>query len=151
MSVKPSNPKPIGPLRARTIKDMTVRNFVADTQREYVRAVKKLTGFLGGRSPGTATAEELRGLSGNVPAKPRRSYSASGRVRLRTFREHSRRFVSHGINGNVCNALITNGFVLCSVATRFFCGSWPKPLIFMVPRAGIEPATRGFSVRCSTD
>jgi hypothetical protein len=26
-----------------------------------------------------------------------------------------------------------------------------KPLIFMVPRDGIEPPTRGFSVPCSTD
>ena len=27
--------KPISPLRARMIQDMTVRNFVPDTQREY--------------------------------------------------------------------------------------------------------------------
>ena len=60
MSVTPSNPKPISPLRARMIEDMTVRNFAADTQREYIRAVKKLACFLGGRSPGTASAEELR-------------------------------------------------------------------------------------------
>jgi integrase/recombinase XerD len=59
MSVTPSDPKPISPLRARMIEDMTVRNFVADTQREYIRAVKKLTAFLK-RSPDTATAEELR-------------------------------------------------------------------------------------------
>jgi integrase/recombinase XerD len=51
--------KPIRPLRARMIQDMTVRNFVADTQREYIRAVKKLAAFLG-RSPDTATAEDLR-------------------------------------------------------------------------------------------
>ena len=60
MSVTPSNPKPISPLRARMIEDMTVRNFGAATQREYIRAVRKLACFLGGRSPGTATAEELR-------------------------------------------------------------------------------------------
>ncbi len=59
MSVTPSNPKPISPLRARMIEDMTVRNFTPDTQREYIRAVKKLAAFLG-RSPDTATAEELR-------------------------------------------------------------------------------------------
>ena len=57
MSVTPSNPKPISPLRARMIEDMTVRNFAADTQREYIRAVKKLAAFLD-RSPDTATAEE---------------------------------------------------------------------------------------------
>ena len=50
---------PISPLRARMIQDLTVRNFVPDTQREYIRAVKKLAAFLG-RSPDTATAEDLR-------------------------------------------------------------------------------------------
>lgn len=51
--------KPISPLRARMVEDMTVRHFVPDTQREYIRAVKKLAAFLK-RSPDTATAEELR-------------------------------------------------------------------------------------------
>ena len=51
--------KPISPLRQRMINDMTVRNFVPDTQREYIRAVKNLTIFLG-RAPDTATAEDLR-------------------------------------------------------------------------------------------
>ena len=59
MSVTSSNPKPISPLRTRMIEDMTVRNFAAGTQREYIRAVKKLAGFIE-RSPDTATAEELR-------------------------------------------------------------------------------------------
>ena len=51
--------KPVSPLRQRMINDMNVRNFVPDTQREYIRAVKNLTKFLK-RSPDTATAEELR-------------------------------------------------------------------------------------------
>ncbi len=51
--------KPLIPLRVRMVQDMTVRNFVPDTQREYIRAVKKLAAFLG-RSPDTATAEDLR-------------------------------------------------------------------------------------------
>ena len=51
--------KPISPLRQRMLDDMRVRNFVPDTQREYIRAVKNLTIFLG-RSPDTATAEEMR-------------------------------------------------------------------------------------------
>src|ERR1700751_1870102 len=51
--------KPISPLRQRMIEDMIVRRFVPDTQREYIRAVKRLATFLG-RSPDTATAEELR-------------------------------------------------------------------------------------------
>jgi site-specific recombinase XerD len=59
MSVTPSTLKSVSPIRARMIEDMTVRNFVADTQREYIRAVKKLAAFLK-RSPDTATADELR-------------------------------------------------------------------------------------------
>ncbi len=51
--------KAISPLRQRMINDMAVRNFVPDTQREYIRAVKKLAAFLK-RSPDTATAEDLR-------------------------------------------------------------------------------------------
>jgi integrase/recombinase XerD len=51
--------KPISSLRQRMINDMTVRNFVPDTQREYIRAVKNFTIFLK-RSPDTATAEDLR-------------------------------------------------------------------------------------------
>jgi integrase/recombinase XerD len=46
-------------LRRRMIEDMTVRNFAADTQRNYLRAVKNLAIFLG-RSPDAATAEDLR-------------------------------------------------------------------------------------------
>jgi site-specific recombinase XerD len=51
--------KPISPLRARMMQDMAVRHFVSDTQREYIRAVKKLAAFLGS-SPDTATAEDVR-------------------------------------------------------------------------------------------
>jgi site-specific recombinase XerD len=41
------------------LEDMNMRRFVPDTQREYIRAVKKLASFLG-RSPDSATPEELR-------------------------------------------------------------------------------------------
>jgi len=41
------------------IEDMTVRNFVEKTQNDSIRHVKNLTAFLG-RSPDTATAEDLR-------------------------------------------------------------------------------------------
>ena len=51
--------KPISPLRQRMLEDMSVRQFTPDTQREYIRAVKRLAAFLG-RSPDTATPEELR-------------------------------------------------------------------------------------------
>lgn len=49
----------VSPLRRRMLDDMAVRNFSPDTQREYVRAVKKLAAFLR-RPPDTATAEEVR-------------------------------------------------------------------------------------------
>ena len=51
--------KPISPLRQRMLEDMSMRRFVPDTQREYIRAVKRLATFLG-RSPDSATPEELR-------------------------------------------------------------------------------------------
>ena len=51
--------RPISPLRQRMLDDMSVRRFTPDTQREYIRAVKRLAAFLG-RSPDTATPEELR-------------------------------------------------------------------------------------------
>ena len=51
--------KPISPLRQRMIEDMTVRNFGEKTRNDYIRHVKTFTAFLG-RSPNTATAEDLR-------------------------------------------------------------------------------------------
>lgn len=51
--------KPISPLRQRMIEDMTMRKLSPGTQTGYIRAVKNLTRFLG-RSPDTATAEDLR-------------------------------------------------------------------------------------------
>ena len=51
--------RPISPLRARMIEDMTVRSFNEDTRRDYVRHVRSFAAFIG-RSPDTATAEELR-------------------------------------------------------------------------------------------
>ena len=53
-----NSPQPISPLRARMIEDMSVRGFKEDTRRDYIRHVRALA-FIG-RSPDTATAEELR-------------------------------------------------------------------------------------------
>ena len=50
---------PISPLRQRLIDEMTLRRFSPETQRNYTRDVGRLASFLG-RSPGTATAEDLR-------------------------------------------------------------------------------------------
>src|ERR1700704_5892656 len=51
--------KPISRLRRRMIEDMTVRNFVEKTRNDYIRHVRTLAAFLG-RSPDTATPEDLR-------------------------------------------------------------------------------------------
>ena len=46
----------MSPLRRRMIEDMTVRNFVAKTQTDYIRRVKNFAIFLG-RSPDSASRE----------------------------------------------------------------------------------------------
>ena len=51
--------KPISPLRQRMIEDMTLRKLNPKTQTQYIRAVVRLTRYLG-RSPDQATAEDLR-------------------------------------------------------------------------------------------
>jgi site-specific recombinase XerD len=51
--------KPISPLRQRMLDDMRMRKLSDKTQSHYIRAVVNLTRFLG-RSPDTATAEDLR-------------------------------------------------------------------------------------------
>ena len=49
----------ISPLRQRMIDDMDMRRFSPETQRNYIRDVGRFASFLG-RSPDTATAEDLR-------------------------------------------------------------------------------------------
>ena len=51
--------KAISPLRQRMIEDMTARHFAEKAQADYIRYIKSFTAFLG-RSPDTATAEDLR-------------------------------------------------------------------------------------------
>ena len=51
--------KPISPLRQRMIDDMTARRLSEATQKDYVRNMRNFTAFLG-RSPDTATSEDLR-------------------------------------------------------------------------------------------
>ena len=51
--------KPISPLRQRMIDDMTARRFSEKVQKAYVRHVRTFAAFLG-RSPDTATSEDLR-------------------------------------------------------------------------------------------
>src|SRR5271165_2728218 len=56
---KPVLPSAPTDLRQRMIEDMNVRGFCAKTQHDYLRIVSRFAVFLG-RSPGTATAEEVR-------------------------------------------------------------------------------------------
>jgi integrase/recombinase XerD len=51
--------KPISPLRQRMLDDMALRKLADKTQSTYIRAVANFTRFLG-RSPDTATAQDLR-------------------------------------------------------------------------------------------
>ena len=54
-----SSPQPINPLRTRMIEDMIVRGFTEKTRNDYVRNVRAFAAFIG-RSPDTATAEDMR-------------------------------------------------------------------------------------------
>jgi integrase/recombinase XerD len=51
--------KAISPLRQRMIEDMSVRKFCEKAKHDYVRHVELFAAFLG-RSPATATGEDLR-------------------------------------------------------------------------------------------
>jgi integrase/recombinase XerD len=58
MTSHPSHP-PVSALRERMIEDMVVRSFNEKTRNDYVRNVRTFSAFIG-RSPATATAEEVR-------------------------------------------------------------------------------------------
>ena len=57
----------ISPLRRRMIEDMTVRRLAPKTQKDYIQIIKNLTVFLG-RSPGTASFEDIRRFQLHVAA-----------------------------------------------------------------------------------
>ena len=59
MSQITATTKPISPMRRRMIEDMIIRGINEKTQNDYLRHVKNFTIFIG-RSPDTATAEDLR-------------------------------------------------------------------------------------------
>ena len=64
--------------RERMIEDMSVHGFTEDTRRDYIRCVKAFAAFIG-RSPDTATAEDLR----RFPAAPDASrHAAAGHQQL---------------------------------------------------------------------
>ena len=51
--------QPVSPLRQRMLEDMRMRKLAPKTQQSYIRAVSRFAKYLG-RSPDTATAEDLR-------------------------------------------------------------------------------------------
>ncbi len=53
------SPEKISPLRRRMIEDMRMRKMSTKTQSMCIRAVRHFAGYLG-RSPDTASAEDLR-------------------------------------------------------------------------------------------
>src|ERR1700726_1528129 len=58
MTSHPSH-RPVSALRARMIEDMRVLAFTEKTRNDYIRNVRAFAAFIG-RSPDTATAEDLR-------------------------------------------------------------------------------------------
>src|SRR5688572_21900245 len=66
------------------IEDMTVRKFVDKTQKDYIRHVKGLTSFLG-RSPDTATTEDLRRYQLHLTGSGIRPPSINGAVSALRF------------------------------------------------------------------
>ena len=58
MTSHPSD-RPVSALRARMIEDMRVRGFSEKTRNDYIRNVRAFAAFVG-RSPDTATAQDLR-------------------------------------------------------------------------------------------
>jgi hypothetical protein len=57
-----TTPRPISPLRARMIEDMSVRGFKEDTRRDYVRHVRAFAAFIG-RSQTSSIAIEPIGAA----------------------------------------------------------------------------------------
>ena len=58
MSQQPTQSS-LSPLRRRMLEDMAMRGLREETQRDYIRFVRSFAAFVG-RSPDTATAEDLR-------------------------------------------------------------------------------------------
>lgn len=68
---------PISPLRQRLIDDMTMRRFSKETQRNYLRDVGRCATWLG-RSPHTASAEDIPGARNGSTPTPSSTQTAAG-------------------------------------------------------------------------
>src|ERR1700729_4134750 len=76
--------KPISPLRQRMIDDMTARRFNEHTQRDYVRHVRTFAALLG-RSPDTATSEDLRRYQLHLAKQPMSAGSINAAIAALRF------------------------------------------------------------------
>ncbi len=77
----------ISPLRQRMIDELCLRKLQPQTQLGYIRAVKKLTQFLG-RSPDTASTEDLCNFQKHLVETGASSYIINATIRrLRFFFE----------------------------------------------------------------
>jgi integrase/recombinase XerD len=74
----------VTPLRRRMLEDMTIRNFGPKTQHDYLRSVKNLAMFLG-RSPDTASNEEVRRFQLRLSSNGISAASLNNTVLLRFF------------------------------------------------------------------
>src|SRR5258708_7796887 len=74
----------ISPLRRRMIEDMSVRRFSAKTRHDYIRHIESFAKFVG-RSPDTATGEDLRRYQVHQTESGVRSPTMNGSVAALRF------------------------------------------------------------------
>ncbi len=77
-------PTPATPLRQRMIEDMTLRGFQDKTQRGYIRIVSAFAEFLG-RSPETATSEDVRAYQLHLSQKGLPTPATNARIAALRF------------------------------------------------------------------
>ena len=121
--------KPISDLRRRMLEDMAVRQFGEKTKHDYIRHVTMFAKFLG-RSPDTATAEDVRRfqvhlsergvqpptLNGSASALRRARHSLRGHLRCPHTR-HGHRIARRG-----CPARARRDHQRCLRLARTFDG-----------------------------
>src|SRR5437660_10828508 len=86
MTSHPSH-RPVSGLRARIIEDTRVRGFTEKTRSDYVRNVRAFAAFIG-RSPDTATAEDLRRFQLHQTQTGMQPPSINGAVAAHAFLLH---------------------------------------------------------------
>jgi integrase/recombinase XerD len=72
------------PLRKRMQQDMMMRGLLPRTQEQYIRHVRRFAGFLG-RSPDTATPEDLRNFQVHQHEKGASAATINGAVSALRF------------------------------------------------------------------